>query len=96
MATYVTLANFTEQGIKNVKESPDRLVAFKSLAEKLGVTIRHTYYTVGAYDIVVVSEGSDEAVTTALLKVGSFGNVRTQTMRAFSADEMKKIIGGMP
>lgn len=96
MSTFISLVNFTEQGIRNIKESPDRYAAFKAMAEKLGVSVKGVYYTVGQYDLVVVAEGSDEAVTAALLKVGSLGNVRSQTMRAFSADEMKKIIGSMP
>lgn len=96
MATYVTLANFTDQGIRNVKDSPDRLGAFRAMAEKLGITLKSVYYTVGAYDMVVVVEGSDEAATSALLKLGSLGNIRTQTMRAFSPEEMKTIINKMP
>ena len=96
MPTYVTLANFTDQGIRNIKESPDRLGAFKAMAEKLGISIKSVHYTVGSYDIVTVVEGSDEAVTTALLKLGSLGNIRTQTLRAFSADEMKAIITKLP
>jgi uncharacterized protein with GYD domain len=66
------------------------------MAEKLGVMVKDLYYTVGHYDLVAVMEGSDEAVTTALLKVGSLGNVRTETLRGFSLDDMKKIIGEMP
>jgi len=96
MPTYVTLANFTDQGIRNIKESPDRLGAFKAMAEKLGIAIKSVHYTVGSYDIVTVVEGSDEAVTAALLKLGSLGNIRTQTLRAFSADEMKAIITKLP
>jgi uncharacterized protein with GYD domain len=96
MPTYVTLANFTDQGIKNIKESPDRLGAFKAMAEKLGISVKSVHYTVGSYDIVTVVEGSDEAVTAALLKLGSLGNIRTQTLRAFSADEMKAIITKLP
>ena len=96
MPTYVTLANFTDQGIRNVKESPDRLGAFKAMAEKLGISVKSVHYTVGSYDIVTVVEGSDEAVTAALLKLGSLGNIRTQTLRAFSADEMKAIISKLP
>lgn len=96
MASFVTLINFTDQGIRNVKESPARFEAFKSMAEKLGVTVKSVYYTVGTYDLVLVTEGSDEAAMTALLKVGSLGNVRTQTLRGFSVDEMKRIIGNMP
>jgi uncharacterized protein with GYD domain len=96
MATFITLCNFTDQGIRSVKESPDRFAAFKAMGEKLGVTVKGVYWTVGHYDIVVVVEGSDEAVTAALLKVGSLGNIRTETLRAFSADEMKKVIGTVP
>ena len=92
MATYVTLANFTDQGIRNVKDSPDRLDAFRAAAEKAGVTLKSVHYTVGSYDIIVVMEGADEAVTSALLKLGSLGNIRTQTMRAFSPEEIKGII----
>lgn len=96
MATFISLVNFTDQGIRNIKESPARFEAFKAMAEKLGVTVKGAYYTVGNYDLVLVTEGTDEAATTALLKVGSLGNVRTQTLRGFSVDEMKKIIGNMP
>jgi uncharacterized protein with GYD domain len=96
MPTYVTLANFTDQGIRNVKDSPDRLGAFRDMAEKLGVSIKSVHYTVGNYDIVTVVEGADEAVTAALLKLGSLGNIRTQTLRAFSPEEMKTIIMKMP
>ena len=96
MATFISLINFTDQGIRNVKDSPQRYEAFMAMAQKLGVTIRSVYYTVGNYDLVVIVEGSDEAATAALLKVGSLGNVRTQTLRAFSLDEMKSIIGKMP
>jgi uncharacterized protein with GYD domain len=93
MATFIALANFTDQGIRNVKDSPERFNAFRSMAEKAGVTVKSVHYTVGRYDMVLVVEGSDEAVTAALLKVGSLGNVRTETLRGFSPDEMKQIIG---
>jgi uncharacterized protein with GYD domain len=96
MATFISLLKFTDQGIRNVKDSPDRYEAFRVMAEKVGVTVKGIYYTVGHYDIVAVMEGSDEAVTTALLKVGSLGNVRTETLRGFSLDDMKKIVGAMP
>jgi uncharacterized protein with GYD domain len=96
MATYIVLANFTDQGIRNVKESPDRLSAFRAMADKAGVAIKSVHYTVGTYDIVTVAEGSDEAVTAVLLKLGSLGNIRTQTLRAFSPEEMKAMIGKMP
>jgi uncharacterized protein with GYD domain len=96
MATYISLLSFTDQGIKNVKDSPDRYGAFRSMAEKLGVTVKGFYYTVGRHDMVAIIEGSDEAVTTVLLKSGSLGNVRSETLRAFSLDETKRIIGNIP
>jgi len=96
MTTFITLVNFTDQGIRNVKESPDRFEAFKAAAEKLGVTVKSALYTVGQYDMMLIVEGEDETATALLLKVGSLGNVRTQTLRAFSVDEMRKIIGQMP
>jgi uncharacterized protein with GYD domain len=96
MATFISLISFTDQGIRNVKDSPDRLGAFQAMAEKLGVKVTSAYYTVGHYDMVVVVEGSDEAATSALLKVGSLGNIRSETLRSFSVDEMKTIIGAMP
>jgi len=95
MATFISLVNFTDQGIRSVKESPDRYAAFKATAEKSGVSVKGIYYTVGRYDLVLVGEGTDEAVTAALLKLGSQGNVRTETLRGFSLDEMRKIIGAI-
>lgn len=96
MATFISLVSFTDQGIRNVKDSPNRYEAFRAMAGKLGVTVKNVFYTVGHYDVVLILEGTDEAVTTALLKTGSLGNARTQTLRGFSVEEMKKMIGNMP
>ena len=96
MATFIGLVNFTDQGIRNVKDSPDRYEAFRAMAEKVGVTLKGVYYTVGHYDMVLIMEGSDEAAVTAILKVGSLGNVRTETLRGFSLEEMRKIVGKLP
>lgn len=96
MTTFVTLVNFTDQGIRNVKESPERFEAFKAAGEKLGVKVISALYTVGQYDLVIVVDGDEAAATALLLKVGSLGNVRTQTMRGYSVDEMRTIIGRMP
>ena len=96
MATFISLVNFTDQGIRNVKNSPDRYEAFRAMAEKVGVTVKGIYYTIGHYDMVLIVEGSDEAAMTAMLKVGSLGNVRTETLRGFSLEELRKIIGKMP
>ena len=92
MATYVSLVNFTDQGIRNVKDTVDRLAAFKAMAEKFGVSVKSVYYTVGQYDIVIALEGPDEAVMSTQLKVGSLGNVRTHTLRAFSPDEVRGML----
>jgi uncharacterized protein with GYD domain len=96
MATFISLINLTDQGIRNIKHSPERLNAFQAMAEKLGVSVKSAYYTVGQYDMVIVVEGSDEAATTALLAAGSLGNVRSQTLRAFSVDAMKQMISKIP
>jgi uncharacterized protein with GYD domain len=95
MATFISLVSFTDQGIRGVKDSPKRAEAFKATAKKLGVTVKELYWTVGRYDVVVVMEGDDEAVTSTLLKVGSLGNVRSETLRAFSAAEMGRILANV-
>ena len=96
MATYISLLSFTDQGIRNIKESPKRADAVKALAKKMGVTIKEVYWTLGHYDLVVVMEGDDEAVTSTLLKIGSLGNVHSETLRAFSAAEVDRIVGNIP
>ncbi len=93
MAAYIVLINFTDQGIRNVKQIPERRKAGIAAAEKLGIKVKDAYWTVGAYDAVVVADApNEEAMTTWALSVASKGNIRTQTMRAFSADEMNKIL----
>ena len=95
MATFISLLSFTDQGIRSVKDSPKRADAVKAMAKKMGVTIKEMYWTLGHYDLVVVLEGDDEAVTSTLLKVGSLGNVRSETLRAFSAAEMGRILANV-
>jgi uncharacterized protein with GYD domain len=93
MPTYVVLASFTEQGIKNVKDTPQRAEQVKELAKKSGVTMKEIYWTLGQYDILAIFEAPDDAAMTALgLNIGKAGNVRTQTMRAFTGDEMKAVL----
>ena len=95
MPTYVSLVHWTEQGIKNYKDTMKRLEDFTKLAESKAGKVRESLYTVGEYDIVIVTEfPDDETATAALLQVGSLGNVRTNTMLAFTADEMGGIISG--
>ena len=96
MATFIVLAGFTDQGIRNVKETVSRADAFKEMAKKTGVTIRDLYWTLGRHDIVAICEAPDDETATALsLSLASRGNLRTETLRAFSFDEMKKIHGKM-
>jgi uncharacterized protein with GYD domain len=96
MATFIVLMNFTEQGIKTVKDSPARYEAFKSAAGGLDIAIKSVYWTVGHYDIVLTVEGTDQAVTSALLKLGSQGNVRTETLRGYTPEEIKTLLSRMP
>ena len=96
MATFISLVSFTDQGIRNIKKSPARAEQFKELAGNLGVKIKDIYWTVGNYDVVAVMEGSDDAVTSALLTLGVLGNVRTQTLRAFSGYEIGQVMEKMP
>ena len=94
MATYVVLGNFTEQGVRHAKDSPKRADAFKETAKKHGATVKELYWTQGLYDITAIIEAPDDTTVTSLaLGLGMMGNVRTQTMRAFSAAEMKTILG---
>ena len=96
MATYVVLAKFTDQGIRNAKESPKRAEAFKEMTKTFGVTVKELVWTQGHYDIVTILEAPDESALMSLnLSLGALGNVRTETLRAFSAAEMTKIIGKM-
>jgi len=96
VATFVILSSFTDQGIRNVKDSPTRFETFRSMADGLGVTVKSVFWTLGSYDMVVTVEGAEEAVAAVLLKLGSLGNVRSQTLRAFAADEMNRILTKMP
>lgn len=97
MATYATLYNFTDQGIKAVKDSPARLKAAIQAAEAAGMKIHAVYYTVGPYDLVVISEAADEKAASAFtLATGALGNVRSVTMRAWSPSEFEDIVGMMP
>jgi uncharacterized protein with GYD domain len=94
MPTYIVLGNFTDQGIRNVKDTTKRAEAVREIAKKFKITVKEMYWTLGQYDIAVVLDAPDEpAVTSFGLSVGALGNVRTQTMRAFHADEMSKLLG---
>jgi uncharacterized protein with GYD domain len=91
--TYILLVNWTDQGVKNVRETVERLDRGADVAEKYGVRLRQTYWTVGPYDMISIAEApDDEAVTAHLLEVCSEGNIRTTTLRAYGREEMGEII----
>jgi uncharacterized protein with GYD domain len=97
MATFITTLHFTEQGLKGVRDTCNRAAAFKTAAEKLGIKVTGQYWTLGAFDGVIVFEAPDEATATAaMLHLSSQDNLRTQTARAFDAAEMQKIVGLLP
>ncbi|HVN32507.1 MAG TPA: GYD domain-containing protein [Thermoanaerobaculaceae bacterium] len=97
MATYVSLVRFTDQGIRNVKETTKRAKAFKEMAQKAGVKVREFYWTQGRFDIVTIMEASEEdAVAALFLGVGALGNVRTEMLRAHNVEEMEKILARIP
>ncbi len=97
MATYISLISFTDQGIRNVKQSPERAQAFRDMVEKAGATVKAIYWTLGNYDIVAITDVPDDATAmTLLLTTGSLGNIRSQTLKGFSAEEMAPILAKMP
>jgi uncharacterized protein with GYD domain len=93
MSTYVVLIDWTQQGVENFKDSVDRYEAAQSQFEAMGVRFKDIYWTLGNHDLVCIVESTDsESLAAALLKLGSQGNLRTTTLRALSADEMRGVI----
>jgi uncharacterized protein with GYD domain len=96
MPTYRALIHWTEQGIRNIKDSPNRLDAAKKSLKDMGGEVKTFYMLQGSYDAVLILEApNDEALGKFLLKIGSAGNVRTTTMRAYPEAEYRKIIAGV-
>ena len=96
MATYLVLGHFTEQGMHKVKDTTKRAEAVREIARKCGATVKDLYWTLGQYDVALVLEAPDETSATAFgLSVGVLGNVRTQTLRAFTPEEMTRLLGRM-
>jgi uncharacterized protein with GYD domain len=98
MPLYIAMTNWTDQGVKNLKESPNRAEAFKKMATEMGCTVHGLFFTMGRYDIAARIEAPDDDTMSALaLKLGALGNVRTETMRAYTEAEfaqiMKKVTG---
>lgn len=96
MSTYILLLNYTDQGIRTIKDSPKRVNAARELARKYGAELKDFYLTMGAYDIVSIVEApTDEAGTQFILALGSLGNVRSTTLKAFTEAEYQKIVGAL-
>ena len=97
MPTYITLCNFTQKGIENIKDSPARLEKVKKAIGAAGGEFKAFYLTVGQYDVVTISEApNDIAYSTTMLAIASAGAVRTQTLKAFTEEEYKQIISSLP
>ncbi|MFH1800956.1 MAG: GYD domain-containing protein [Candidatus Omnitrophota bacterium] len=93
MTTHIVLANFTDQGIREIKNTTTRAKAFRELAGKMEVNIKEIYWVLGHYDVVVVLESKkEENVTAFMLKIGSLGNLKSQTLRAFTESEVNTMI----
>ena len=97
LSQYILLINWTQQGISKIKESSERYNSFKASVEKAGGKVIGGYYTFGEYDVIIIIEApNDEVVMSLMLKVGSAGNVRTKTLKAFTAEEGMNIIKNLP
>jgi uncharacterized protein with GYD domain len=97
MPTYITLGRWTQQGIEKVKDSPARLDAFKQLVKSAGGEVKGFYMVTGQYDIVIISEApNDDAMAKTALATASKGGVKTETLRAFTEDEYRKIVAALP
>lgn len=97
MPTYIMLGTFTDQGIRAVKDTTRRVEAVRALAQKLGITIKDVYWTQGAYDTALIADAPDEAAIAAFgLSIAATGNVRTTTLRAFTAAEIGQVLGRIP
>lgn len=94
MPTFVSLVNWTEQGIRNFKDSPKRADAFAEILQQKGGKLKDIYWTLGAYDVIAIADAPDaETMTAALLQVAALGNVRTTTLAAFDKAALARIIG---
>ena len=97
MPTFVITANWTDQGVRKIKDVPKRAKAARELAKKLGVDIKHTFITTGDSDLLLILDASDgENVTKFALAMGSLGNIRTRTARAWPEAEYVKMISELP
>lgn len=97
MSTYIVLFRFTQKGVETIKKSPLRVEKAKSTFEELGAKVREFYALLGQYDTVFIAEApNDETIAKAAMAVASLGNVQTEILRAFTEDEFREIIAGLP
>jgi len=97
MATFITLIRFTPQGIGSIKDSPKRLDAARQAFRAMGAELKQWYLVQGQYDAVAIGEAPDEETAMKLaLVINSQGSIRTETLRAFTEDEYRKIIAALP
>jgi len=97
MPLYITLIKFTQKGAEDIKHGPDRVSAAKQRAKAAGGEMKAFYLTMGHYDAVVITEApSDEAAATNLLAAGTLGTIRTETLRAFTKDEFRRMVSSLP
>ena len=97
MPTYISLVQFTDKGIQAAKETTQRVADWATRVQSMGVSVKQMYWTLGEYDQVCVFEApDDETAASVLLAADLLGNIRTQTLRAFTASEMKKILAKAP
>lgn len=97
MPTYIALLNWTQEGIQNIQESPKRLDRAKQAFRKAGARLKTFYMVMGRYDMVAVIEAPDDQTMARLaLSVGATGAARTETLKAFTEDEYRKIINALP
>ena len=96
MPTYIILGHFTDQGIHGIKDSPKREEAFRKLCEKVGAKVKDAYRTLGRYDLAAIVDAPDDVTLSAILhSLGSLGNVRTETLRAFTRQETDAAVAKM-
>jgi uncharacterized protein with GYD domain len=96
MPTYISFLKYTQQGAQDIKDSPKRLDTARKAYQAAGATLKDFYLVIGRYDAVVIAEAPDDATVAKLaMAVGALGNVRTETMRAFTEDEYRKIVASL-
>ncbi len=97
MGKYILLANYTDQGIRNIKDSPKRSAAARKVIRDMGGDMTELFLTMGSYDLIVILEApSDEVIAQFVITLGALGNVRTTTLKAFTESEFEDIVAALP